>query len=201
MGSKITLILLSVFICSPVDIIFADQPLTNEQIVINAISESALSLIDSLDLEPSNVIIKHSAGIDELALDGFKSALVQSGFVIGNRDNSNDAGGYAIDVSLSAFDFKYFSGKSRGFLKKKNVKRELSGQLLVRLSGNEYNFIGFKNFEYSDEVDPFQLNYIASIRYNQLSPLAPGGGMMRYLEPLAVTATVGGLIYLFFINR
>lgn len=201
MGNKLTLILLTIFICSPVNIIFADQPLTNEQIVVNAISVSALSLIDSLGLEPSNVMIKPSAGIDELAIDGFKSALVQAGFVIGNWDTSTGAVGYSIDVSLSAFDFSYSSGKSHGFLKKKNVKRLVSGQLLVRMSGSDYNFIGFKNFEYSDEVDPLQLNYIASIRYNQLSPSAPGGGMMRYLEPLAVTATVGGLIYLFFVNR
>jgi len=201
MKNAIITILLLIFICSPVNIVFADQTQTNEQIIVNKVSESALALIDSLSLKPSKAIIKPSAGINELAADGFKSALLQSGFTIENREASPGDSGYMIDVILSAFDFKYLNGKSRGFLKKKYIKRQVTGQLLISITGNGYNYVGFKNFEYSDEVDPSQLNYIAGIRYNQLSPVAPGGGLMRYLEPLAVTATVGGLIYLFFVNR
>jgi len=201
MKNAIITILLLIFVCLPVNIVFADQPLTNEQIIVNTISESALVLIDSLGLKPSRAIIKPSTGINELAIDGFKSALLQLGFVIENPETILDSNGCTIDVTLSAFDFKYLNGKSRGFLKKKYVKRQVSGQLLINITGNGYNYVGFKNFEYSDEVNPSQLNYIAGIRYNQLSPSAPGGGMMRYLEPLAVTATVGGLIYLFFVNR
>jgi hypothetical protein len=201
MKNTILIISFLILIGSPIDIVFADQPLTNEQIIVNTISESALSLIDSLNLRPSTATIKPLEGLDELAIDGFESALIQSGFVIENPEIIPGDSDYAFDVSFSAFDFKYSAGQSQGFLKKRFIKRQATGQLLVHVTGNGHNFVGFRNFEYSDEVNQSQLNYIASIRYNQLSPAAPGGGMVRYLEPLAVTATVGGLVYLFFINR
>ncbi|MCP4584030.1 MAG: hypothetical protein GY839_20655 [candidate division Zixibacteria bacterium] len=198
MKNYITLIMLWIFLCCPINIVLADQPSTNEQFVMQSITKAANELIDSLKIKSSHAKIEPVSGISELAADGFKRALLVSGYKIDNSDENN---ALVADISLSAFDFKYTKGKSRGFLKKRFIRREFSGQIIVKFTGDNYNYIGYKEFSGTDEVAPSEANYVASIRYNQLSPEAPGGGAMKYLEPLAVTATVGGLIYLFFINR
>ncbi len=179
----------------------ADIPVTNEEFVVNSILRATATLIDSLELTPSRARVDSADGLDELAVDGVKAALIESGWFVVNKIDRKSGQGFNITASLSAFDFKYEKGRSRGFLKKPAIRRELSGQILFKLIGNDYSYLDFLDFSDSDEVAPGQANYIASIRYKELSPPVPGGGATKYLEPLAVTATVGGLIYLFFINR
>jgi hypothetical protein len=180
---------------------FAQNPDTNEQFVVNAVEKTTSAFIDSLNISGDTIYIEDQTGLAGLIVDGFRLALLKNkNSVVASIDR---AGAIAVraNLSLSAFEFKYTEGRSRGFLKKPFIKRQLTGQLLINLAASDFNYIGFRDFSASDEVEPAYANYIASMRYNQLSPDNPGGGLIKYLEPLAVTATVGGLIYLFFINR
>jgi len=162
----------------------ADMPSTNEEFVSNSITQTAAAFFDSLKLVPSRVRFEPADGLNKLAVDGVKKALIMSGWSICN------------DIS-----FRYKKGPSRGFLRKPHINRDLSGQLLLNISSLNYSTVNFLDFSDSDSVLPEQENYIASIRYKELTPSVSIGGVERYLEPLAVAATVGGLIYLFFVNR
>lgn len=177
----------------------ADELPTNEQLVVNSVSRSIKVFLDSLQLIPSNVLIEKVNGLNGLVIDGVRSAFIHAGWTVFNQVDKNPD--YFVSADLSAFEFNYSKGRSRGFLSKPFIRRELTGQILLSITGNSYNYMGFIEFFGDDEILPGQANYIASIRYQQLAPKVPGSGVMKYLEPLAVTATVGGLIYLFFINR
>lgn len=179
----------------------AELPSTNEQFAAKAIAESAVELFDSLKLVPSQIEIVPTSGLNMLVVRAVKSALVSSGWFIISDTNKVEGQYYRLITTLSAFDFKYIKGKSRGFFNKPYIRRELSGQIIIDISGPDYSYVDFKEFSGSDEVLPQYKNYIASVRYKELSPTASIGGAERYLEPLAVTAAIGGLIYLFFINR
>ena len=177
----------------------AQTPMTNEQLMINTIADKAEELLDSLGMAKTVISLEPQTGLNSLVNDGFKAGALRYGLDVVNKNPKTD--NYNVNVSVSAFNFTYKNGKSRGFFKRPYVKRELTGQMLINISGGDFNFLGFKDFSVADEIVPDEVNYISSLRYNQLSPNPPGGGAKKYLEPLAVTATVGGLIYLFFINR
>ncbi|GAF82082.1 unnamed protein product, partial [marine sediment metagenome] len=150
---------------------------------------------------PSRVRLEPADGLNKLAVDGVKKALIITGWSIFNDINQNNERYFVVSTTLSALDFQYKKGTSRGFLRKPHINRKLSGQLLLNISGPDYSSVSFLDFSDSDNVLPEQKNYIASVKYNELTPSVSVGGVERYLEPLAVAATVGGLIYLFFVNR
>jgi len=182
----------------------ADMPPTNEEFVSNSITQTAAAFFDSLNLVPSRVRFEPADGLNKLAVDGVKKALIMSGWSICNDISLNSEHDFTISAAFSAFDFRYKKGPSRGFLRKPHINRDLSGQLLLNISSLtslNYSTVNFLDFSDSDSVLPEQENYIASIRYKELTPSVSIGGVERYLEPLAVAATVGGLIYLFFVNR
>ncbi|GEM_PF-1908900 len=187
-----------VFSVSPLK---ADLPPTNEEFVSNSITQAAAAFFDSLKLVPSRVRLEPADGLNKLAVDGVKKALIVTGWSIFNDINRSNEHYFVVSTTLSALDFQYKKGTSRGFLRKPHINRELSGQLLLNISGPDYNSVSFLDFSDSDNVLPEQENYIASVRYNELTPSVSVGGVERYLEPLAVAAMVGGLIYLFFVNR
>jgi hypothetical protein len=179
--------------------ILAETPPTNEQMVVNTVSRSIKTLIDSLQLVPSNVLIEKVNGLNGLVINGVRSAFIDAGWTVLNQYEKNPD--FIVDADLTSFEFNYRKGKSRGFFNKPFIQRELTGQILLNVTDDRYDYVGFVEFSGGDEVLPEQANYIASVRYKQLAPEMPGTGVMRYLEPIAVTATIGGLIYLFFINR
>jgi hypothetical protein len=179
----------------------AQTPATNEQFILNAVENSASNLFDSLGVKNASIYVVDKTGLPGLVVDGFKAALLKRGarFIDSNDESFSDY--IKLDISLSAFEFAYKNGKSRGFFRKPYIKRNVIGQVQVNIEGGGITYLQFRDFGETDEVDPAFTNYIGSVRYNQLSPDPPGRGVMKYVEPLAVTATVGGLIYLFFINR
>ena len=198
---KLIALLIGIIVLALVPVLQAELPATNEQFVSNSIARVVASFIDSLQLAPSRIKVASGSGLNNLAVDGAIQALNSLGWSIVKGNTQNRGYKYEINTTLSALDFKYTKGKSRGFFKRPFIRRELAGQTLLNLSGPDFNYVGFLDFSDSDKVLPQHENYIASIRYNELAPSAPVGGVGRYLEPLAVTATVGGLIYLFFVNR
>jgi hypothetical protein len=179
---------------------FCQLPPTNEQVLVEAVAKS-FSLPSSLPVNVSKFQLKSAHGLDELAVDGLRDYFTNTkpealSYAGGNVDSSS-----IINVSVSALQLTYGKGKSRGFLRKPYIRRTIAGQILVSISGNGVNYSGFQNIKYSDEIEYNQANYVASLRYKELAPQQPSPGAPKYLEPLAVGATVGGLIYLFFINR
>lgn len=179
--------------------VLAETPPTNEQMVVNTVSRSIKALIDSLQLVPSNVLIEKVNGLNGLVINGVRSAFIDAGWTLLNQYEKNPD--FIVNADLTSFEFNYRKGKSRGFFNKPFIRRELTGQILLSVTDDSYGYVGFVEFSGGDEVLPEQANYIASFRYKKLAPEMPGTGVMRYLEPIAVTATIGGLIYLFFINR
>ncbi len=188
-------------IISLISISYAEKPPTNEEFVTRTVASEFKSLLDSLKIESGRMLFEPQTGMNSLIIDGVKSGAISAGLKVMSVDNQFNTGFYYANVTLSSFDFSYENGDSRGFLKQSYIRRDLSGQMLVNITNDDFNYLGYRNFSGSDQVSPDMVNYISSVRYNQLAPDPPGDGFKKYLEPLAVTATVGGLIYLFFINR
>jgi len=179
----------------------SQTPPTNEQIFIGAIANSTGGLLDSLKLAPGQIAIGQASGIDGLVCDGIRSAFLAAGWSLSNSQDTLNKNQLIATAHLSAFQFLYSKGDSRGFLRKPFAKRHLSGQVLIGMSGQSANFVGFRDFLYQDQIQFEQANIVASPKYNQLAPEPPALGVSRYIEPLAVGVTVGGLIYLFFASR
>ncbi len=201
MIGKRGVISITILILAFVVSVYAGNPPTNEEFVAGAVSTEFVKLLDSLNIDRGPIVIESERGMNSLIADGAKSGALEKGLLLLNGKDGQAEYAYLITISLSSFDFNYSNGKSRGFFHRPYIKRNLFGQMLISITGADVNYLGFRGFDNSDEVEPGSLNYISSIRYNQLSPRPPGAGVKKYLEPLAVTATVGGLIYLFFINR
>jgi hypothetical protein len=180
---------------------WAELPPTNEELVVNSICSVVQTFLDTSKIGASDITIEPADTDDNLALDGVRAAFIMAGWQVVENDFERYGPKYKALTSLSSLDFKYKRGGSRGFLKKPLIRREFAGQILLKLMSDEKIFQGYLDFSSSDEVPPSQSNYIASLKYKQLAPAVPGSGTVRVLEPLAVTATIGGLIYLFFINR
>jgi len=180
---------------------FAGQVSTNEQFVMDAVYQITSNLLDSLDHDTGHFTIGKVDGIDELAVNGMRLALLNHGWINSNGENNSGDNPYIVNITFSALNFGYKKGESLGFLKKSYIRRNIDGQVLVKIVGPEYSYVGFRDISDSDEFAPDQANYVASLRYNQLSPSLPGAGLKRILEPVTVTAAAGALIYLFFANR
>jgi hypothetical protein len=180
--------------------IFCQTTLSNEQLLTDAVNRAVSGLLDSLELAPGLFAISSAAGLDEIAGEGAKSAFLKAGWVINSKADSASDSMVNAGIRLSAYQFGYTKGKSRGFWKRPFVKRALSGQIAINLSGR-INYMGFRNITYDDQILYGQANNVASPKYNQLAPELPRLGASRFVEPVAVAATVGGLIYLFFASR
>jgi hypothetical protein len=199
-------------------IAFSQMPPTNEQILVEAVANSInlpenpqtdssvfqLKISDALKilgLDSSGFQLKSTDGLNSLAAEGLRLHYSKTKQPLKENFNSAGDSSYIINVSLSALQLIYSKGSSRGFLRKPHVRRTLTGQILVNVNGKGYNYGGFHDIKYSDEIEYNQANYVASLRYKELTAQLPSLGASKYLEPLAVAATVGGLIYLFFVNR
>jgi len=173
---------------------------TNEQVVIEAVRNAAAqsSCCDdavSLDIELP------SGGSERLAADGLIEALLAKGIRVSTGAVSADS---KLSFEINGFSFKYEKGTSRGFLRKPMVRRVLDAGLRLTVSRQEDGVILKQEdlkVEFRGEFDPEFADYVKSSRITALSPEVPGSGWSKVVEPIVVTAAVGGLIYLFFANR
>jgi len=193
--------LIPVFIMILVAGVLGDKPVTNEQFVTNIIADRFGAYLDSIGVQSSKVLLKPASGLDLLARDGASIGFIDNNWIIADQDSGDESACFELEISFTAFEFSYMQGKSRGLFNKPYIRRNLAGQVLINFTDGENRGFGYIDFSNSDEVLPENKNYVASIRYKELAVRPKVGGFSRYLEPLAVTATVGGLIYLFFVNR
>jgi hypothetical protein len=173
---------------------------TNEQILTGAVERAASRLLDSLKLTPGLFIISNQPGIDEIAGEGAGTAFIKHDWKSVPSPDFVDSTITRINIRFSSYQFKYIKGKSRGFWKRPFIKRILTGQVAINITGVR-NYVGFRDIDYNDQIQYDQANFVASPKYNQLAPELPRLGISRFVEPIAVAATVGGLIYLFFASR
>ncbi len=190
----------AVFLMAATGSIFCQSVISNEQLLAEASKRAASVFFDSLNITTGTFTICSEPGIDEIVAGGVIDALQKNGCLLENSQSTLGDSIVTIKVRLSALHFSYQKGESRGFWKKPYIKRSLNGQIAVILSG-KYNYSGFRNIAASDQILSGQSNIVASPKYNQLAPEIPRLGASRFVEPLAVAATVGGLIYLFFASR
>jgi hypothetical protein len=199
-SGRLVFLSVAVFLIIATSSIFCQSAISNEQLLAEASKRAASVLFDSLNITTGTFTISSERGIDEIVAGGVIDALQKNNCLLANLETSLGDSIVTVKVRLSALQFTYQKGESRGFWKKPYVKRSLIGQMAVILSG-KYNYSGFRDIAASDQVLFGQLNIMASPKYNQLAPEIPRLGASRFVEPLAVAASVGGLIYLFFASR
>jgi hypothetical protein len=180
--------------------LLCQNAISNEQLLSEAAGRATLILFDSLEISTGVFHISAPHGIDEILIDGIIGAVQKNGCMIEGESLLPPESTFNVSVRLSALQFSYQKGKSRGFWKKPFIKRKLSGQIAVSLKG-KIDYIGYRDISYEDQILTSQATIVASPRYNQLAPETPRLGASRFVEPIAVTATVGGLMYLFFASR
>lgn len=180
--------------------VFSQNIISNEQLLADASRQAAAILFDSLKIAAGTFNISSTSGIDEIVADGIIAALQKKGYITENAAIIPAESTLSVNARLSGLKFSYVKGSTRGFWKKPYIKRKLSGQIAINLSGKA-NYIGFRDISYEDQILPEQATIVASPKYNQLAPEIPRLGATRFVEPAAVAATVGGLIYLFFASR
>lgn len=199
-SGRLVFLSVAVFLIAATGSVFCQSAISNEQLLAEASKRAASVLFDSLNITTSTFTICSEPGIDEIVAGGVIDALQKNNRLLENHETNFGDSIVTIKVRLSALQFTYQKGESRGFWKKPYVKRSLIGQIAVTLSG-KFNYSGFRGIAASDQILSGQANIVASPKYNQLAPEIPRLGASRFVEPLAVAATVGGLIYLFFASR
>lgn len=173
---------------------------TNEQVVIESFREAALKSNCCADIGSMRLDVAES-GLERPISSGLIEAFRSRGIaVVSGAGESSVKIGY----NILGFDFAYKKGKSRGFMRKPMIKRVLEARIRMTVTrlmdgvivGQEDIFAG-----YNGEIDPEAVNFVKSVDIPALAPNPPGSGWARIVEPIVVTAAVGGLVYLFFANR
>jgi hypothetical protein len=178
------------------------QVVTNEQVVIEAaksgVEENYKSMrfgrlvIDVSESEMSRpVAIGLSEGFSSLGID-----------IVGN--GSSDSALQYLECDILGFEFKYENGDSRGFLRKRMLRRKFQAVIKMTFSdGRERSASETRdiNISYEDQINPELAELVKSRNIAALDPAFPTSGMKKIVEPVIVTAAVGALIYLFFANR
>jgi hypothetical protein len=180
--------------------LFCQTAISNEQLLADASKRAVSILFDSLNISTGPFTVVWEPGIDEIVAGGVIESLQNRGFILKNSETPPGDSLVAIKVRLSALQFSYQKGESRGFWKKPFIKRTLVGQIAIILTG-KCGYSGFLDIIARDQIHSNEANFAASLRYNQLAPKIPRLGAGSFVEPLAVMATVGGLMYLFFASR
>lgn len=180
--------------------LFCQTAISNEQLLAEASGRAALILFDSLKMTTGTYNINSAQGLDEIIMDGIIGAIQKNGCMTESAVTLPPESTYTMTVRVSALRLLYQKGNSRGFWKKPFIKRKLYGQIAINLSG-KIDYIGYRDLSFEDQILADQANIVASPRYNQLAPEIPRLGASRFVEPIAVAATVGGLVYLFFASR
>ncbi len=178
------------------------QVLTNEQVVISAVREAAEKTMRDNGLDKIQMNMAKS-GINRPISYGIADALRSLGVEV-------YAGGLSeepvnnLKYDVLGFDFDYGKGVSRGFLRKPMIKREFAARLRITISkSNEGRISSFEDIavSYIDNIDPRFSDLVKSRDIPELAPDLPGSGWTKIVEPVVVTAAIGGIVYLFFANR
>lgn len=178
------------------------EVITNEEVVIEAARMGIENYFTSpqfrsisLEVLEGEISRPIAAGIAE----GFKNLGVN---VVGN-DKADSSVQYA-ECDVLGFDFEYGNGDSRGFLRKRMIKRDFEARLkftLYTAGPGSISEIKDISLNYQDQINPDMINLVKSRTIASLDPPLPSSGMKKFIEPVIVTATVGALVFLFFANR
>jgi hypothetical protein len=180
----------------------SSQVITNEQVVIEAGRSGVVD--NSTALKFTDIVVEVSESeisrpVEIGLTEGFESLGIN---VVGN-DRADSALQY-VKCDILGFEFKYENGDSRGFLRKRMIRREFRAVLKLTFSdarNKSVSEIKDMNISYEDQINPALANLVKSRKISALAPPFPSSGMKKVVEPVIVTAAAGVLIYLFFANR
>jgi hypothetical protein len=175
---------------------------TNEEVVISSVREAAEKTMGNHRLDKIHMRMAES-GIDRPISYGIAEALRSLGAeVFGGGGGGELTNSLTYDVL--GFDFGYGKGASRGFLRKPMIKREFSARLRITISESiEGAILSLDDIavSYVDDIEPRFADLVKSRDIPELAPDISGSNWTKIVEPVVVTAAVGGLVYLFFANR
>ncbi len=178
------------------------QIITNEQVVATAAREAVESNFQSL--ESGNIRIEVlDDEISRPVAIGLKEGFENLGFEVFANDAPSINVQY-VECDVLGFEFKYENGDSRGFLRKRMIRRKFMAALKLTFSDKQDKSISeIKDItlSYEDQINPKWGDLVKSRKIAELDPPFPSSGMIKIAEPVIVTAAVGALIYLFFANR
>ncbi|UCC80156.1 MAG: hypothetical protein JSW64_02000 [Candidatus Zixiibacteriota bacterium] len=178
------------------------QILTNEQVVATAAREAVESNFQSMGSGNISIDVLDDEISRPIAI-GLKEGFENLGFdVFANDAPSIDV--QYVECDVHGFEFKYENGDSRGFLKKRMIRRKFLAALKLTFSDTQDRSISeIKDItlSYEDQINPEWRDLVKSRKIAELDPASPSSGMIKIAEPVIVTAAVGALIYLFFANR
>lgn len=177
-----------------------DRSPTNEQVVIKAVSDAALKSGFFSGL--SDVRIKTAdTGISRPISSGLIESMRSAGISVRADDADAEV---AVVYDVLGFDFDYKRGGSRGFLRNPKIRRVFDARIrITSTSLMDGSILGVGDIEasYEDQIEPRFAELVKSPDIPELAPDLPGSGWAKIIEPVVVTAAVGGLVYLFFANR
>jgi hypothetical protein len=175
---------------------------TNEEVVISSVRAAVEEAMRGQGLDRIQMDMA-KFGIDGPISNGIADALRSLGIQV-FAGGANSVASNSLDYDLLGFDFDYRKGTSRGFFKKPMIRREFEARLRITVTESLKGSIS--SFEdvavsYADDIDPRFANLVKSREIPELAPALPGWGWTKVVEPVVVTAAIGGIVYLFFANR
>ncbi len=175
---------------------------TNEEVVISSVREAAEKTLRSHRLDKIQMDMAES-GIDRPISNGIAEALRSLGVEVFAGGGSGESMN-SLSYDVLGFDFDYGKGASRGFLRKPMIKREFAARLRITISKSiEGAILSLDDIgvSYVDDIEPRFADLVKSRDIPELAPDISGSNWTKIVEPVVVTAAVGGLVYLFFANR
>lgn len=178
------------------------QIITNEQVVATAAREAVESNFQSMRSGNISINVVEDEISRPVAI-GLKEGFEHLGFEVFANDVPSIEVQY-VECDVLGFEFKYEKGDSRGFLRKRMIRRKFQAALKLTFSDTRDRSISeIKDItlSYEDQISPKWGDLVKSRKIPELDPPFPSSGMKKVAEPVIVTAAVGALIYLFFANR
>jgi len=177
-----------------------EKILTNEQVVIKSVRDAVLKSDCCKGIGDVRLELARS-GLARPVSNGLAEAFKAMGVNVSVGPGASWA---VLGYDILGLEFEYKKGKSRGFLRQHMIKRALDARIRVTATQAMDGAIVAQediSVGYSDEIDPAAVELAKSPDIPELAPRAQGSGWARIVEPVVVTAAVGGLVYLFFANR
>jgi hypothetical protein len=199
--SYVIIFLILVFEFAGIAIVHS-QPPTNEQLVVSAVKEE---IDKSLSKDSTSTLLVISGKKElEILIGGAIADAMRDKYTQVLMDSIPTRNADNLTFDIQGFDFSFYKGASRGFLKAHKIRRQLQAQLRITISsGMDGQLREMKDIALnrSDTIEPVWAKYVNSRNIVELSPQAPASNWSRYVEPTLVIAAVGALVYLFFANR
>lgn len=179
---------------------------TNQQILAQLFSRPIIEVLDSLAIQKKTLAVEtgDSNELGKWIQEKVKQALMEENYAIYPLAGLQSKSIPVVYLKSLQTEIVYRPTKINWFLRTSRYKREIKASLLFYITGKNGSvvFTADKNLQYADEVNRSDISRIENPLYSfSVGTKLESKTIKRLVEPLIITTSTIGMVYLFFTLR